>query len=172
MYVLSIDVGLKNLGICILDDCRNIIYWNVLETKDIPDMIKIIDPIYLSHIEQINTVLIEKQPSFNPKMRNISSALYSYFIIRGQVDNLFLKKIIFYSPKLKLQLCEDHNSLVNVPKNKRYRAHKKMAINQTQKFISGEQLVFFNTHKKKDDLSDCYLQGFWYINKYIIIRKT
>ena len=177
MSILSIDVGIKNLAICIIDNDRTIIYWNVLETKDIPDMIKILDPIYLTHISEIKTVLIEKQPSFNPKMRNISSALYSYFIVRGQVDNNNLKNIIFYSPKLKLQLCENYTSADSLPNSKRYRAHKKMAIEQTQKFVSGENLIFFNSHKKKDDLADSYLQAVSYLsaktsdNDKIVARK-
>ena len=27
------------------------------------------------------------------------------------------------------------------------------------------QLNYFNSHNKKDDLSDCFLQGLWFINE-------
>ena len=173
MNILSIDVGLKNLGICNIDSNKNILFWNVLEVNNINELIKSLDKIFN---KDINTVVIEKQPSFNPRMRNVASAIQTYFIIRGQVDNRSINKIVFYSPKYKLQICEDHSKLENATKNQKYRIHKQMAIDQTRKMITGEHLIFFNQHKKKDDLADAYLQAISYLsskdrNTEIIPRK-
>jgi hypothetical protein len=173
MNILSIDVGLKNLGVCNVDSDGNILYWNVLEVNNINELIKSLDSIFNT---DINTVVIEKQPSFNPRMRSVASAIQTYFIIRGQVDHNSIHKILFYSPKYKLQICEDHSKLENAKKSQKYRIHKQMAIDQTRKMITDDHLTFFNKHKKKDDLADSYLQAISYlsskdINTEIIARK-
>ena len=46
MNILSIDVGLKNLGICNIDSDSNILYWNVLEVNNINELIKSLDSIF------------------------------------------------------------------------------------------------------------------------------
>jgi DNA helicase TIP49 (TBP-interacting protein) len=35
----------------------------------------------------------------------------------------------------------------------------------TNDYRFNKELTYFTTHKKKDDLSDSFLQGLWYINK-------
>jgi hypothetical protein len=46
---------------------------------------------------------------------------------------------------------------------------RKLGIAKCLEMISGdfrfnEKLDYFNQHKKKDDLSDSFLQGMWFIN--------
>jgi hypothetical protein len=50
-----------------------------------------------------------------------------------------------------------------------YKSRKKQGITKCLEFLTtdhrfNDQLEFFNNHKKKDDLSDCFLQCLWYIN--------
>uniref|UniRef100_A0A6C0KBB8 Mitochondrial resolvase Ydc2 catalytic domain-containing protein n=1 Tax=viral metagenome TaxID=1070528 RepID=A0A6C0KBB8_9ZZZZ len=168
MNVLSIDVGKKNLALCLLDESAEITYWNVLEIGGIKNMVEVLDT-ELQGVEA-NHVVIEKQPSFNPQMRCLSIALETYFTIRGKVDSSHTASVSFYSAKYKLQLCDDYSELANVPKNKKYREHKKMAIRQTQRELEkrGSVLLeFFNSHKKKDDLADSYLQGVSYVQRIL-----
>ena len=106
--VLSIDVGMKNLAVCLLNGPAQIELWEVFNIGDTRDMtrflsntVKILDEnpeIY--NTKRVKTVLIEKQPSFNPKMRAIASALHMYFVIKG------FKNIKQYSAKYKLHLCK------------------------------------------------------------------
>ena len=49
-----------------------------------------------------------------------------------------------------------------------YKQRKKLGIQTCSQFVSTdnrfiEWQTFFNKHNKKDDLSDCFLQGMWYI---------
>ena len=112
----------------------------------------------LSYLCSADVVLLEKQPSFNPKMRNISTALYVYFIIRIQHEQNKNCKIIFYSPKHKLK-CSD---IVIEHKSKcKYRQNKNLGIVHTRALLKTHQ-KFFEKHKKKDDLADCFLQALSY----------
>jgi hypothetical protein len=50
----------------------------------------------------------------------------------------------------------------------KYADKKRLAIEHTKYFLeknNTEYIDFFNTHKKKDDLSDSYLQGLYYLSK-------
>ena len=50
-----------------------------------------------------------------------------------------------------------------------YEERKKLSIKITKELLSnnglGEQLEYFDKHKKKDDLADSFLQSLWYISK-------
>ena len=52
----------------------------------------------------------------------------------------------------------------------KYSDRKKLGVNKTLEIMEkesnyGEKIEFFKAHKKKDDLADSFLQGYWYINK-------
>jgi len=58
------------------------------------------------------------------------------------------------------------NSIIS---NNDYKSRKKQGIVKcleilTQEHSFNNMLLFFNNHKKKDDLADCFLQGLWFIN--------
>lgn len=166
MKVLSIDVGIKNLAVCILSvgpSEPEIEYWNVLETTGLKDLFEQLDvEVYL---DESTHVVIEKQPSFNPKMRGVASALETYFIIRGQLDSEAVTRVVSFSPKHKITLCAARIPTPAVPKSKRYRMHKKIAIEECAERINMSSTLteFYSSHKKKDDLADSYLQGLAYI---------
>ena len=57
-----------------------------------------------------------------------------------------------------------------------YNERKKASIKFTLDILSqnndiNQWLSFFNSHKKKDDLADCFLQGRWYLNKNLLKKK-
>ena len=164
MKILSVDVGIKNLAICILCD-RRIELWNVYDlgsvqsttTVKLGSLKKALDPIDL---ETVDLVLIEKQPYCNPKMRVISSAMHMYFVMKG------LTRILDYSGKHKLKLCMDRAPDVK-GKAAKYYSNKKRAIETTRDLIKVNDPTWehvFTSSKKKDDLADCYLQGLSYFD--------
>ena len=106
MSILSFDVGIKNLAFCILKE-NVIIEWNVSEIKYRTNQ-SLCDAIvnHLNEFPQLlecETVLIEKQPSRNNKMRIIEALLNAYFVIKGSSNNESnITKVLVYSAKYKL----------------------------------------------------------------------
>ena len=121
------------------------------------------DYILGEHLDSIETIIIENQigPIAN-KMKSIQGMISQYFIMKN--NNI---QIEFISAANKLK---DY-----LPKNNEktdYKQRKKLGIQTclemiTTDFRFKEWETFFNKHAKKDDLSDCFLQGMWFI-KYKI----
>ena len=121
----------------------------------------------------VDIVLIEKQPSFNPKMRIIAGCLQTYFYIRGVVDRVEnkIRSVEFFSPKNKLK-CYTGPELDISSKNGKivkgkYAQTKKMGVaiakSMLEEYSETTMKTFFENSKKKDDLSDCYLQALTYL---------
>lgn len=191
MIILSFDVGIKNLAYCQIDSVNSdILDWFVIDcsvprNKNI--IVKLIEELEnIPNLLESDIILIEKQPSFNPQMRIISTAIYVYFTLRLNYEKGTKTKILYYSAKNKLKLCNNTESLQNKNekkldgslkgkkgKRKSYYYNKKAAIEQTIFFIKDKinknnlwyekYLLFFNNNKKKDDLADSYLQALAYL---------
>jgi len=124
-------------------------------------------------------VFIENQPTMkNPRMKTISVTLYNYYIMRGIIDKEItkspLKAVHFMAPSNKLKLANegDKVELVKVKNNdddsKTYKLTKALGVKYCLEMIKQfpEWVNKFNSHKKKDDLADCFLQGM-----YALINK-
>jgi hypothetical protein len=129
----------------------------------------------LNILNGIDTVLIENQPCMkNPTMKSIQMVLYTYFIVRGFIDKkdisnnitYQLKNLKFISAKNKLKKCEEIDELKERTKN--YKDRKKLAIEYCSHLLNEhkekDNIAFFNSHGKKDDLADCYLQAIYFID--------
>ena len=126
---------------------------------------------------QADYVVIENQPSFkNPRMKSIASTLYDYYLIRGIIDKEITKSNItqvkFMSPSNKLKLagegdCKELVKVKSEDDGKAYKLTKSLGIKYCSEMVKHlpEWLKHFNSHKKKDDLADSFLQGaYFYIN--------
>jgi hypothetical protein len=153
MNILSFDVGIKNLAYCIInEETNNIVAWDVFE---IPTILKY--QIAIMNTNELwnhtfHKVIIEKQPPTNPKMRIIENMLNIYFIMKEIPD------VCTYSAKHKLgELGKTTRG------QKNYNVRKKYGVAMTNVYLQDSRfLTFFNSHKKKDDLSDCLLQALAY----------
>ena len=126
------------------------------------------------HLLAADYVVIENQPSFkNPRMKSIASTLYDYYLIRGIIDKERTKSNItavkFMSPSNKLKLASDGDTkqLVKAKATddtKAYKLTKSLGIKYCIEMVGHlpEWLKHFNSHKKKDDLADSFLQGAYF----------
>lgn len=112
-----------------------------------------------SQEDTIDYVIIENQigPIAN-RMKTIQGMIVQYFIM----SPIFVENIEFVSASNKLKNC-------NINTKTKYSDRKKIGIQKCLEIISSNhsfsnQVDYFNTHKKKDDLSDSFLQGLWFIN--------
>ena len=86
-----------------------------------------------------------------------------YFIMKN--NNIHIE-FISASNKLKDYLPKDKKEKLD------YKQRKKLGIETCLEIVSTdfrfkEWETFFNKHLKKDDLSDCFLQGMWFIKHKI-----
>jgi hypothetical protein len=122
------------------------------------------DEILCDHLSSIETIIIENQigPIAN-KMKTIQGMISQYFIMK---NNNIQIEFISASNKLKDFLPKDKEEKLD------YKQRKKLGIQTcleiiTTDFRFKDWETFFNKHSKKDDLSDCFLQGMWFIKHKI-----
>lgn len=179
--IISFDIGIKNMAYCIIKSENKkikIIDWNKIDLgydkkKEYNINMKNIMEIYCKEYNDFVKnneniiVLIENQPSLkNPVMKNISSQLYAYFLIKGQIDSNNVKEIIMISPVNKIKFIEKYfgsqipNSLKNIlldikncekeKKNKKYKLVKTISID----FINYHATNFTNFCNKITETFD------------------
>lgn len=114
--------------------------------------------------EKIDYVIIENQISpIATRMKTIQGMIVQYFIM----SKLNVDYIEFISSANKLKDENVKTKEKGIKTN--YSDRKKLGIAKclgiiTTNNIFNEYIPYFNTHKKKDDLSDSFLQGIWFIN--------
>ena len=162
--ILSIDVGIRNLALCLLDeDHKNLVTeWDV---DGIPPQHA--DGVYVSlrnHLDErpwvltAKTILIEEQPSFNKKMVSVMHFLHAYFIIK--------------CPEAETIIYHASNKIPDIsgPGKAQYNKRKKASIERCEAFIRSSDV---NAHwvdtfvksKKKDDLADTVMQALSFVNR-------
>lgn len=159
--LLSIDCGIKNLALCLIDPSNKKIHnW---EVSGVPPMHAAgVFPCLVKHLNDrpwilnSNTVLIEKQPDKNRSIKAVENLLHTYFLVHN-------KDVIIYDAKHKIP------DVVGAGKEM-YIKRKKASIERARKFIQNsienkEWIPVFENSKKKDDLADTVMQALAYLNR-------
>ena len=138
------------------------------------------------HLPTIGTIIIENQigPIAN-KMKTIQGMLAQYFIMKNNnisIDFISATNKLkdFMPPKSVVSSDTSLNTVSNTVSDKDksksgkldYKQRKKLGIQTCSNFVDNDHrftswATFLHKHQKKDDLSDCFLQGMWYINHKI-----
>jgi hypothetical protein len=167
--ILSIDVGIKNLAVCLLNETSNLVVeWDV---SGVPPQHS--DGIYVSlrkHLDarpwvlNAKTVLIEKQPDRNKKMVSVMHFLHAYFIIK--------------CPDAETIIYDARHKIPDVagPGRSQYLKRKKVSIERCEEFIRQDDvnahwLPVFLESKKKDDLADTVMQALSFVNR-VEVKST
>lgn len=160
--ILSIDCGIKNLAMCLIDpSTKKIQQWDV---SGVPPMHA--DGVFSCLVRHLNekpwilestTVIIEKQPDKNRGMKAVENLLHTYFLVKG------IKEVVIWDARHKIPDVAGAGKA-------RYAERKKASIERARKFIDGAEVnknwvQFFDNHKKKDDLADTVMQALSFIDK-------
>ena len=188
--VASFDVGIKNLSYCILEysstkkenGCSvekdpsefNILHWEVISienSKSVPQTCENVIRTLQSReqLEQVDRVVIENQPvTKNPKMKTIQVTIMTYFLFHKTKVDSNIKEVSLLNSAIKLKAYSGPTIEVNL--KTAYSRRKKLAILYTKYELSqipsqSTWLQYLDTHKKKDDLSDSFLQALYLLRK-------
>jgi hypothetical protein len=155
--LLSIDVGIKNLAMCIMSPEKQIMFWEVdgvppLHTDGLfVSMKKHLDERDFSSVEK---VLIEKQPDKNKGIKSIEHFLHTYFLCHD-------KEVVIWDARHKIP------DVVG-PGKAQYTKRKKAAVDRCRVFLeenNKDWIEQFDKSKKKDDLADTVMQALSYMNR-------
>lgn len=184
MHILSFDIGIKNLAYCYFEfdkilDIIKIKDWNVLDISSSNKadqssiLLKKLDDKF-KDIE-LDYVVIENQPALkNPIMKTIQVIVHSYFqyqkvLHNRQIDvhNINARNKIKNAEAL-MKSYDCPNIVCTATPSNKYKWNKEASILYTQQFLEykhlEENLAFFKTFKKKDDLADTLLQGLYFVH--------
>ena len=155
--LVSIDVGIKNLALCVLD-AETIVQWKLINltygTDLCTSIIQALNPIQETF--QGSTIVIERQ--MTKKMCNIQCYLEMYFRLKN------FPAVIIYSPKYKLAGSGQENS----GKGKSlYNARKKASISLCKEWLEKHPQAswvneLWTKTKKKDYISDAFMMALAY----------
>jgi hypothetical protein len=173
--ILSFDIGIVNMAYCLIDeDDENVIDWecfsikgSTMEQQCRKLASKLDDVNFHNNSGYDMTILIERQPKINAKMRVIEGYILMYYVLRGGNH----KKIITYSPKHKLKcyVAPTDNPIVLKCKPGNHYYRKRLGIEHCRRILNGDKKYsekiknIFDKSKKKDDLADTMLQALSYI---------
>jgi hypothetical protein len=157
--ILSIDCGIKNLAMCLIDpSSKKIRQWDVSGIP--PKHADGVFPCMIRHLDakpwvlESQTVIIEKQPDRNRGMKSIENLLHVYFLMKN-------KSVVIWDARHKIPDVAGAGKA-------RYAQRKKASVERARNFIdvgNKEWISFFDAHKKKDDLADTIMQALSFIDK-------
>ena len=161
--LLSIDCGIKNLAMCLIDpSTKKIHQWDVSGVP--PKHADGLFPCLVRHLNErpwvleSDTVLIEKQPDRNRSMKSVENLLHTYMLVKNPD-----REVIIYDARHKIP------DVAGAGKSK-YAQRKKTSIERARKFltetaVNSHWIAHFDAHKKKDDLADTVMQALSFINR-------
>jgi hypothetical protein len=161
-YVVSIDVGVKNVGICVFDfrSCKVVCWENTnlvssgryMPSQNVTYVMEFIKK-YKTYFDDALTVLLERQMRCN--MRIIESIIHA----------LHHNKAIVISPRA-VKMHYDIST-------RNYKNNKERAVEWVDKFVVSNASAFesklvlqYEAARKKDDYADALMMLLYYLDTY------
>ena len=169
--ILSVDVGIVNLALCLVDEKTGVIHnWDV---AGVPPQHE--DGLFLclkkhldarSWVLDATTVLIEKQPDKNRKMKSVENFLHAYCVIMND--------------KAETIISDARHKVPDVAGAGKamYRKRKQTSIDRCRsaleepESVNASWLDMFNKSKKKDDLADTFMQALSYTKRRTVAASA
>lgn len=161
-YIIAIDVGIKNLGLCVFDFVTSkFVFWDnvslVQNGRYIPaenvQYVRSFVARYQSFFDEAAGVLVERQMRCNMR------------IVEAVLQTLFFERCVIISARS----VKAHYNLGT----KNYRMNKQRAVEWTTCFLKNNPSAFahavadpFAQQHKKDDLADSLLLVAYYLDTY------
>ena len=161
-YVIAIDVGIKNLGLCVFDfTTSKVVHWDnvtlVHNGRYLPaNNVQYVRDFIANHSNYFSNafmVLVERQIRCNMR------------IIEAVIQALFFERCLIISARS----VKMHYNL----STKNYKANKQRAVEWAKEFITSSPQAFangteaaFRSSKKLDDLADSLLLLMYYLDTY------
>ena len=161
-FVIAIDVGIKNLGLCVFDFCTcKVVHWDcvslVPNTRYIPmnnvEYVRNFINRYEHYFHSANKVIIERQIRCNMR------------IIEAVLQTMFYEKCLIISAR-SVKMHYDLST-------KNYRSNKAKAVQWVLGFTRANPEAFdtscmnvFTNKSKQDDLADSLLLVLYYLDTY------
>lgn len=181
MLILSFDIGIINLSVCIIHN-SHVIVWKIIRLLEkCPKQLSIdtlITNLYINMdsligeikeytSDNIDYVLLENQPcKASNNIKITQTLLYSYFFNLKHYDGI-VQSIFQVSPSLKLKEFYEDIDRTNMTKQEQYKQNKKTSIELCNKFIEKNEklLQLFQSCNKKDDMADSLLMLLAWVKK-------
>jgi hypothetical protein len=119
---------------------------------------------------EVDVVLIENQPALkNPTMKTVQMLVYGYFLVKGVTCEKPIETIEMVNARNKLKAYKGPDIICDI--KDKYKKTKFLGIQycdhmiHENESISEEYRTLFKESRKKDDLSDAYLQGMYWLTK-------
>ena len=168
MKILSIDIGVKNLAFVVLDildkkvtdiECdliditRGFMVKDVSNTELMDNLME--DLLYYYVPEDYDVILVEGQMAANPKCKNISMIVYTYFRMKNKSTELI-------SSRLKLGAAG---------KTMSYNDKKKAAVKICKDLIGDELSTKLDALSRQHDAADAILQTYAWLGRACNAKK-
>jgi len=172
--IVSFDIGIKNMAMCVSDittgniDVR-IHRWKVFHVngKNIEEYtVNLIRSLRHETLGVVDSVLIELQLSRNTQMKVMSHVIQCFFVCEYKLSD---SNIFFVNSKLRFKTGHTkYDEFVKTVKHTlglddklSRREYKMLSVAVTRGLLNGPNqrwLEYYESHSKKDDLADSYLQ--------------
>lgn len=149
MLILSVDIGTRNFGMTVY--CTELQEFTLMKIKDlrfVKDFVK--------HMK----IMSEEEPFKSADVILVENQMRSIMKTMATAIRAFnFEKTVMVSPmsvKRFFQICSGY-----------HKTNKSLARVEAPKLLSEKNLSTYNSFKKKDDIADCILQTYWYLNKHM-----